>query len=49
MLARIVYYRENTLPEELVVAVNSIEKAEKIAREKMGEFKAVDFEVEMIA
>ncbi|WP_167900842.1 hypothetical protein [Thermococcus sp. LS1] len=49
MLARIVYYRANTLPEELVIAVNSIEKAEKIAKEKMEEFKAVDFEVEMIA
>lgn len=49
MLARILYYRESEMPWEIVVPANDIKKAEELAREKMREFKAVDYEVELIA
>ena len=48
MLARILYYREGEMPWEIVVPANDIKKAEKVAKERMREFNAVDYEVELI-
>lgn len=49
MLARIVYYREDSLPVEFVVAAGDERRAEEIAKEKLNEVQAREFEVEMIA
>jgi len=49
MLVRIVYYFENTLPEEKIVATNDIRKAEELAREEMKELGAREYEVEWVA
>ncbi len=49
VLARILYYRENEMPWEIVVPANDIKKAEIVAKEKMREFNAVDYEIELIA
>ncbi|ACS34193.1 hypothetical protein [Thermococcus gammatolerans] len=49
MLARILYYREKEMPWEIVIPANDIKKAERIAREKMSEFNAIAYEVELIA
>ncbi|BAD85348.1 hypothetical protein TK1159 [Thermococcus kodakarensis KOD1] len=49
MLARIVYYRTDSLPEEVIVVTNDPGKAEEIARKKMRDFRAVDYEVEWVA
>jgi len=49
MLARILYYREKEMPWEIVVPANDVEKAERIAKEKMSEFDAIAYEVELIA
>ena len=48
-LARILYYREKEIPWEVVIPANDIKKAERVAREKMREFNAVDYEIELIA
>ncbi|ADT84247.1 hypothetical protein [Thermococcus barophilus] len=48
MLARIVYYKLNSLPEEEIVVVNSFEKAVEIARRKIRMMGAVKVEVEII-
>ncbi|WP_172672604.1 hypothetical protein [Thermococcus sp. EP1] len=47
MLARIVYYKLNSIPEEEIIAVNKIEKAIKIAEKKLGN-DIVGFEIEII-
>lgn len=47
MLARIVYYKRNSIPEEEIVVVSGVEKALKIAREKSGR-DIIGFEVEII-
>ncbi|MDK2783530.1 MAG: hypothetical protein PWP49_1597 [Thermococcaceae archaeon] len=47
MLARIVYYKKNSIPEEEIVAVSKVEKALEIARGKLGK-DVVSFEVEII-
>ncbi|MCD6523972.1 MAG: hypothetical protein J7K48_03105 [Thermococcus sp.] len=49
MLARILYYREREMPWEIVVPANDLKKAERVAREKMREFNAVGYEIELIA
>jgi len=49
MLARIVYYREDSLPIEFVVAAKNEERAIEIAKKKLHEVHAKEFEVEMIA
>ncbi|WP_198362122.1 hypothetical protein [Thermococcus pacificus] len=49
MLVRIVYYRENTLPEERIVVTNDLSKAERIAREEMERLKAREYELEWVA
>jgi len=49
MLARIVYYREDSLPVEFVVAAGDEKRAKEIAEEKLKEVQARGFEVEMIA
>ncbi|WP_198362263.1 hypothetical protein [Thermococcus profundus] len=49
MLARILYYREKEMPWEIVVPANDIRRAEELAREKMREFRAIYYEVELIA
>ena len=49
MLARIVYYKEDSLPIEFVVAAGDEEKAIEIAKEKLKGINAREFEVEMIA
>ncbi|WP_460041008.1 hypothetical protein [Thermococcus atlanticus] len=49
MLARIVYYREDSLPLEFVVAAGDEKRAKEIAEEKLKEVQARGFEVEMIA
>ncbi len=41
MIARIVYYKPNSLPEEEIVVVNSFEKAVEIARRKIRMMGAV--------
>ncbi len=48
MLARIVYYRENSLPIEFVVAARDEKRAMEIAKEKLKGINAREFEVEMI-
>ncbi|WP_167886660.1 MULTISPECIES: hypothetical protein [unclassified Thermococcus] len=48
MLARIVYYRPNSIPEEEIVVVNSFEKAVEIAKRKLKVVRAVSFEIELI-
>ncbi|USS40467.1 hypothetical protein NF865_09210 [Thermococcus aggregans] len=47
MLARIVYYRRNSIPEEEIVVVSRVEKAFEIARKKLGR-EIMGFEVEII-
>ncbi|WP_367883774.1 hypothetical protein [Thermococcus peptonophilus] len=50
MLARIVYYRPDSLPEEVIVVTNDPGgKAEEIARKRMRDFRAVEYEVEWVA
>jgi hypothetical protein len=49
MLARVVYYHERSIPDEIILVTNDPEKAESIAREKMREFDAVAYEVEWVA
>jgi hypothetical protein len=49
MLARIVYYRKDSLPEEVIVVTNDPRKAEELARAKVREFNAVGYEVEWVA
>ncbi|WP_157722400.1 hypothetical protein [Thermococcus gorgonarius] len=49
MLARIVYYRRDSLPEEVVVVTNDLEKAKRLARDRAKEFNAFDYEVEWVA
>ncbi|MDV3103198.1 hypothetical protein [Thermococcus waiotapuensis] len=49
MLARILYYRDKEMPWEIVVPANDIARAEELARKKMREFRAVDYEIELIA
>jgi len=48
MLARILYYREREMPWEILVPANDFKKAERIARERMEEFNAISYEVELI-
>ncbi|WP_173391293.1 hypothetical protein [Thermococcus paralvinellae] len=48
MIARIVYYRQNSLPEEEILIVNSFEKAVEIARKRLKLVRAVSFEIELI-
>ncbi|ACS89822.1 MULTISPECIES: hypothetical protein [Thermococcus] len=47
MLARIVYYKNSTIPEEKIIAVNKIEKAIEIARKNLGR-DTIGFEIEEI-
>jgi len=47
MLARIVYYKKNPIPEEEIIIVNRVEKALEIARKKL-EREIMGFEVEII-
>jgi len=47
MLARIVYYKSSTLPEEKIIAVNKIEKAIEMARKNLGG-GIIGFEIEVI-
>jgi hypothetical protein len=47
MLARIVYYKNNSIPEEEIVVVSKVEKAFEIARKKSGK-EIISFEVEII-
>lgn len=47
MLARIVYYKKNPIPEEEIITVNKVEKALEIARKKL-EREIMGFEVEII-
>jgi len=47
MLARIVYYRRSSIPEEEIIVVNKVEKALEIARKKLGR-EIMGFEVEII-
>ncbi|WP_175059427.1 hypothetical protein [Thermococcus sp. 2319x1] len=47
MLARIVYYKRNSIPEEEIVVVSKVERALEIARRKLG-IEVVGFEVEII-
>jgi len=49
MLVRIVYYLENTLPEERIIVTNDREKAERIALEGARKLKAKDYELEWVA
>ncbi|WP_167892498.1 hypothetical protein [Thermococcus sp. MAR1] len=49
MLVRIVYYFENTLPEERIVATNDVKKAEELAKEEMKRLGAREYEVEWVA
>jgi len=47
MLARIVYYKSSTIPEEKIIAVNKIEKAIEMARKNLGG-DIIGFEIEVI-
>ena len=47
MLARIVYYKSSTIPEEKIIAVNKIEKAIEMARKNLGG-GIIGFEIEVI-
>ncbi|USG99277.1 hypothetical protein K1720_06950 [Thermococcus argininiproducens] len=47
MLARIVYYRLNSIPEEEIIAANKIEKAIEMAEKKLRN-DIVEFEIEII-
>jgi len=47
MLARIVYYKSSTIPEEKIIAVNKIEKGIEMARKNLGG-DIVGFEIEVI-
>ncbi|WP_297521225.1 hypothetical protein [Thermococcus sp.] len=49
MLVRIVYYLENTLPEERIIVTNDRKKAERIALEGVKKLKARDYEIEWVA
>lgn len=49
MLVRIVYYLENTLPEERIIVTNDRKKAERIAMEGVKKLKARDYEIEWVA
>ena len=49
MLVRIVYYLENTLPEERIIVTNDREKAERIALEGVRKLKAKAYEIEWVA
>ncbi len=49
MLVRIVYYLENTLPEERIIVTNDRKKAERIALEDVKKLKAKDYEIEWVA
>ncbi|WP_198300143.1 hypothetical protein [Thermococcus siculi] len=49
MLVRIVYYLENTLPEERIVVTNDMSKAERIAAEEMKRLNAKEYELEWVA
>ena len=49
MLVRIVYYLENTLPEERIVVTNDMSKAERIAKEEMEMLDAREYEIEWVA
>ncbi len=49
MLVRVVYYFENTLPEERIVVTNDIKKAERIAEEEVKRLGAREYEVEWVA
>ncbi len=47
MLARIVYYKSSTIPEEKIIAVNKIEKAIEMARKNLGG-DIIGFEIKVI-
>ena len=49
VLARIVYYMRDSLPEEQIVVTNSIKRAEMVAWDTARRLRAVDFEVEWVA
>ncbi len=49
MLVRIVYYLENTLPEERIIVTNDRKNAERIALEGVKKLKARDYEIEWVA
>ncbi len=49
MLARIVYYMRDSLPEEQIVVTNSLKRAEMVAWDTARRLRAVDFEVEWVA
>jgi hypothetical protein len=49
VLVRIVYYRENTLPEERIVVTNDMSKAERIALAEKEKLRAVEYELEWVA
>ncbi len=49
MIARVVYYHERSIPDEVILVTNDPKKAESIAKEKMREFNAVAYEVEWVA
>ncbi len=49
MLVRIVYYLENTLPEERIVVTNDIGKAERLARKEKERLGAREYELEWVA
>lgn len=49
MLARIVYFRKDTVPVEEVIAASRYETALNVAKEHVKRWGAVSFEIELIA
>jgi len=48
MLARIVYYVPDSIPQEEIIAASSFEKALEVARAKLKKVNAIKFEIELI-
>ena len=49
MLVRIVYYFDDNLPEERIIATNDVRRAEDLAKEEMKKLRAREYEVEWVA